>query len=44
MASEAVGQARATNDRVGELSKAAGRIGDVGELTTPLRARQTCSR
>ena len=32
MASEAVGQARTTNDRVGELSKAAGRIGDVVEL------------
>jgi methyl-accepting chemotaxis protein len=32
MASEAVGQARVTNDRVGELSKAASRIGDVVEL------------
>ena len=32
MASEAVGQARSTNDRVGELSKAASRIGDVVEL------------
>ncbi len=32
MASEAVGQAKATNDRVGELSKAASRIGDVVEL------------
>jgi len=32
MASEAVDQARATNDRVGELSKAAARIGDVVEL------------
>lgn len=32
MASEAVDQARATNDRVGELSRAAGRIGDVVEL------------
>ncbi len=32
MASEAVGQARSTNDRVGELSKAAARIGDVVEL------------
>jgi methyl-accepting chemotaxis protein len=32
IASEAVGQARATNDRVGELSKAAARIGDVVEL------------
>ncbi|WP_028138842.1 methyl-accepting chemotaxis protein [Bradyrhizobium japonicum] len=29
---EAVDQARRTNDRVGELSKAAGRIGDVVEL------------
>ncbi|MDP1584996.1 MAG: methyl-accepting chemotaxis protein [Bradyrhizobium sp.] len=32
MANEAVDQARATNDRVGELSKAASRIGDVVEL------------
>src|ERR1700684_2837612 len=32
MAAEAVDQARKTNDRVGELSKAAGRIGDVVEL------------
>jgi len=32
MASEAVTQARQTNDRVGELSKAATRIGDVVEL------------
>ena len=32
MATEAVEQARTTNDRVGELSKAAGRIGDVVEL------------
>jgi methyl-accepting chemotaxis protein len=32
MAGEAVGQARATNDRVSELSKAASRIGDVVEL------------
>jgi len=32
IASEAVEQARATNDRVGELSKAANRIGDVVEL------------
>ncbi|MGY3622905.1 methyl-accepting chemotaxis protein [Bradyrhizobium sp. USDA 10063] len=32
MASDAVGQARSTNDRVSELSKAAGRIGDVVEL------------
>jgi methyl-accepting chemotaxis protein len=32
MANEAVGQARATNDRVSELSKAASRIGDVIEL------------
>jgi methyl-accepting chemotaxis protein len=32
MASEAVNQAHMTNDRVGELSKAAGRIGDVVEL------------
>jgi gas vesicle protein len=32
MANEAVGQARRTNDRVAELSKAAARIGDVVEL------------
>jgi methyl-accepting chemotaxis protein len=32
MASEAVGQARSTTDRVSELSKAATRIGDVVEL------------
>ncbi len=32
MATEAVGQARITNERVGELSKAASRIGDVVEL------------
>jgi methyl-accepting chemotaxis protein len=32
MANEAVDQARKTNDRVGELSKAAARIGDVVEL------------
>jgi len=32
MATDAVDQARATNDRVSELSKAAGRIGDVVEL------------
>jgi methyl-accepting chemotaxis protein len=32
MAGEAVGEARKTNDRVSELSKAAARIGDVVEL------------
>jgi archaellum component FlaC len=32
IASEAVGQARKTNERVGELSKAAARIGDVVDL------------
>jgi methyl-accepting chemotaxis protein len=32
MANEAVGQAHTTNNRVGELSKAAARIGDVVEL------------
>jgi methyl-accepting chemotaxis protein/aerotaxis receptor len=32
MASDTVAQARSTNDRVGELSKAASRIGDVIEL------------
>jgi methyl-accepting chemotaxis protein len=40
MATEAVGQARATNDRVSELSKAAGRIGDVVELINTI-AEQT---
>ncbi|MBX9648282.1 MAG: HAMP domain-containing protein [Xanthobacteraceae bacterium] len=39
MASEAVGQAKATNDRVGELSKAAGRIGDVVELINTIAAQ-----
>ena len=33
MATEAVGQARNTNNRVSELSKAASRIGDVVEQT-----------
>jgi methyl-accepting chemotaxis protein len=32
IAGQAVGQARATNDRIGELAKAAARIGDVVEL------------
>jgi methyl-accepting chemotaxis protein len=32
IASQAVSQARATNDRIGELAKAAARIGDVVEL------------
>jgi methyl-accepting chemotaxis protein len=32
MAGDAVDQARTTNDRVGDLSKAAGRIGDIVEL------------
>src|SRR6476660_9845913 len=32
MATDAVSQARATNDRVSELTKAAGRIGDVVDL------------
>jgi len=36
MANEAVDQARTTNDRVGELSKAAARIGDVVELINTL--------
>src|SRR5438034_7111704 len=40
MATEAVGQARVTNDRVSELSKAAGRIGDVVELINTI-AEQT---
>jgi methyl-accepting chemotaxis protein len=36
MASEAVDQARETTDRVGELSKAAARIGDVVELISTI--------
>ena len=40
MAGEAVDQARITNDRVSELSKAAGRIGDVVELINTI-AEQT---
>ena len=40
MANEAVDQARTTNDRVGELSKAASRIGDVVELINTI-AEQT---
>ena len=40
MAGEAVDQARKTNDRVSELSKAAGRIGDVVELINTI-AEQT---
>jgi methyl-accepting chemotaxis protein len=40
MATDAVGQARITNERVGELSKAAARIGDVVELINTI-AEQT---
>ena len=40
MATDAVGQARMTNDRVSELSKAASRIGDVVELINTI-AEQT---
>ena len=40
MATDAVGQARATNERVSELSKAAARIGDVVELINTI-AEQT---
>jgi methyl-accepting chemotaxis protein len=40
MATDAVGQARATNERVGELTKAAARIGDVVELINTI-AEQT---
>jgi methyl-accepting chemotaxis protein len=40
IANEAVDQARKTNDCVGELSMAAGRIGDVVELINTI-ARQT---
>jgi methyl-accepting chemotaxis protein len=39
MAGEAVGQARTTNGRVGELSKAAARIGDVVELINTIAAQ-----
>ena len=40
MATYAVGQARATNERVSELTKAAARIGDVVELINTI-AEQT---
>ncbi len=40
MATDAVGQARTTNDRVSELSRAASRIGDVVELINTI-AEQT---
>jgi methyl-accepting chemotaxis protein len=36
IATEAVGQAQKTNDRVGELARAASRIGDVVELITSI--------
>ena len=36
IATEAVGQAQRTNDRVGELARAAARIGDVVELITSI--------
>jgi methyl-accepting chemotaxis protein len=39
MANEAVDQTRKTNDRVGELSKAAARIGDVVELINTIAAQ-----
>ena len=39
MANEAVDQARVTNDRVSELSKAAARIGDVVELINTIAAQ-----
>jgi hypothetical protein len=39
MANEAVDQARKTNDGVGELSKAAARIGDVVELINTIAGR-----
>jgi methyl-accepting chemotaxis protein len=39
MANEAVDQARTTNDRVSELSKAASRIGDVVELINTIAAQ-----
>jgi len=40
MANEAVDQARKTNDRVSQLSKAAGRICDVVELFTTIAGRR----
>jgi methyl-accepting chemotaxis protein len=39
IANEAVGQARETNERVGELAKAAARIGDVVELINNIAAQ-----
>jgi methyl-accepting chemotaxis protein len=39
MAGEAVDQARKTNDRVGELSRAAGSIGDVVELINTIASQ-----
>ena len=36
MATDAVGQARVTNERVSEVSKAASRIGDVVELISTI--------
>jgi len=42
MANEAVDQARITNDRVSELSKAASRIGGVVELIKIIAGQTTC--
>jgi methyl-accepting chemotaxis protein len=39
MASEAVDQARKNNDRVGELWKAAARMGDTGELINTIAGK-----
>ena len=44
MAGDAVGQARTTNDRVSELSKAAARIGDVVELINTIAGHPICWR
>ena len=44
IASEAVDQARMTNGRVGKLSEAAARIGDVVELINTIAAQTNCWR
>src|SRR3954451_2654945 len=44
MATDAVGQARVTNDRVSQLSKAASRIGDVVELINTIAGQTTLSK
>jgi hypothetical protein len=44
MATDAVGQARTTNDRVSELSKAASRIGDMVELINTIAGQTKPAR